>query len=173
MLTVTGLELHNDIRLIRRYTNFVLSKFLSRSVLGKANILVEILDPSTLATKLEQKDLKQSEGWTIYNGFVNGRRKFTVTLSSGMINTRAKKRITKYKNLLKTLGHELIHVKQYLNNEMFDYKDGTVTRYRGEKYVYSQSLEFDEVYWDSPWEIEAYGRQEGLYHMFLNKYKGK
>ena len=68
------------------------------------------------------------------------------------------------------LGHELIHVKQYLNNEIFDYTDGAV-RYKG-SYFDSSYQDNEELYYDSPWEIEAYGREQGLFKMFVTKMRG-
>ena len=62
-----------------------------------------------------------------------------------------------------------MHVKQYLNGEIFDYKSGDV-RYKG-SYFDSSYQESEESYYDSPWEIEAYGREAGLYRMFLTKLK--
>jgi len=73
------------------------------------------------------------------------------------------------KQLLIDLGHELVHVKQYLNNELFDYKSGDV-RYKGLFFDASHYTE-EEKYFDSPWEIEAYGREWGLYKIFCNKLK--
>ena len=62
------------------------------------------------------------------------------------------------------LGHEMIHVKQYLNNEIFDYKNGFV-RYKGEEFDDSYKSKL-ENYFESPWEIEAYGRELGLFRIY-------
>ena len=62
-----------------------------------------------------------------------------------------------------------MHVKQYLNSEMFDYVAGGV-RYKGSYFDHSYQIS-EELYYDSPWEIEAYGREWGLYKMFKTKLK--
>ena len=90
-------------------------------------------------------------------------------MAKSVIRHDAKKQITRYKETLKNLGHELVHVKQYLLNELFDYTDGMTSRYMGMRHSYTG--EMDWTYWDAPYEVEAYGRSEGLYQMFLQKLK--
>ena len=68
------------------------------------------------------------------------------------------------------LGHELVHVKQYLNGEMRDYVDGSY-KFLGNKYDPIPDGEFSDEYFDSPSEIEAYGREQGLCIMFWHKVK--
>ena len=65
----------------------------------------------------------------------------------------------KVRNLLLTLAHEMVHVKQWAKDEMYEYLNTIgMVRFKGEK-VHLDSLE----YWDQPWEIEAYGKQLGLF----------
>ena len=68
----------------------------------------------------------------------------------------------KIRNLLITLAHEMVHVKQLAKDEMYEYVNimGMV-RFKGEKI----HLELTD-YWDYPWEIEAYGKQLGLFVRF-------
>lgn len=62
---------------------------------------------------------------------------------------------------LMALAHEMVHVKQYATHELIYLHNG---KYRWQKKV----LKIDDLdYWDSPWEIEAYGREKGLYARFL------
>lgn len=69
---------------------------------------------------------------------------------------------------LECLAHEIVHVKQYVKGELKDYIYGNHVRWRGQKMFYDEND--DETYFDSPWEIEAYGRQIGLYVGFCQKY---
>jgi hypothetical protein len=73
------------------------------------------------------------------------------------------KRLNK-KELLLALAHEMVHVKQYAKGEMKDMRrPAHIVKWLGEKY------EINEIdYWEQPWEIEAYGREKGLYFKFLN-----
>lgn len=72
---------------------------------------------------------------------------------------RAKKKI----HLFTALAHEMVHLKQYAKSEMKDklYKRKYVTLWRGQ--IYDE----DVSYWDSPWEIEAYGLENSLVAKFL------
>ena len=67
----------------------------------------------------------------------------------------------KNRNLLITLAHEMVHVKQWAKNEMYEYMEPHMVRFKGEK------IHLEETdYWDYPWEIEAYGKQLGLFVRF-------
>ena len=66
---------------------------------------------------------------------------------------------------LRFLAHEMIHVKQYAKGEMTDLIsiDGKLCKWHGDRINYS-----NVDYFDQPWEIEAYGREVGLYNKFLS-----
>jgi hypothetical protein len=75
------------------------------------------------------------------------------------------------KEMIKVLGHEMVHVKQHAKNEL---QTGHAVAARGGLKIYSKWMgqiwkpkgkEHD--YFDSPWEIEAYGREVGLYHKWV------
>lgn len=171
MLIVTGIDYSDDAQLIKKYAYFCLSRFITNGVLRKSNITIKFLHVDELESKQDKKDLKEHNAWMTYDGIVNDRKKFTITLDKAVINKRAKKLITKYKTSMTHLGHELVHVKQYLLNELFDYSDGHTVRYMGSKYTYTGVT--DWTYWDAQYEIEAFGRQEGLYQMFLATMKAE
>lgn len=71
-------------------------------------------------------------------------------------------------NPFRTLAHEMVHIKQYARGELQDRsalnKKGKLEEnifWMGEKWKKTK-----REYWlqyDSPWEIEAYGREIGLY----------
>ena len=55
----------------------------------------------------------------------------------------------------------MVHVKQWAKNEMYEYMEPHMVRFKGEK------IHLEETdYWDYPWEIEAYGKQLGLFVRF-------
>ena len=80
----------------------------------------------------------------------------------------------KIEDMIKTLSHELVHVKQYAKNElgkeMSLARGGKglriVSRWHGE-YWFPKGKE--DGYWDAPWEIEAYGREVGLYQKWFHR----
>lgn len=65
------------------------------------------------------------------------------------------------KQTLLAIAHEMVHVKQYARGELKDYLRTNRCKWKGEF--------FDEGlwYWDLPWEIEAHGREKGLYISFI------
>ena len=68
--------------------------------------------------------------------------------------------ITGSHDILETLAHEMVHVKQYAYGETNEYG----TRWRGQRI---KNLD----YYDEPWEIEAYGMSTGLFSKFVIKEK--
>ena len=91
-------------------------------------------------------------------------RYFTIRLRKQPVN-----------EMIRTLAHEMVHVKQYAKNELGKELAQArapkgmlglriVTRWMG-KY-WTPGTKEDE-YWDAPWEIEAYGREVGLHHKWV------
>lgn len=77
-----------------------------------------------------------------------------------------------YKKILEVLAHEFVHIKQYAKGELRDYVyHPDMSKYRGEYYDAPDTD--DDAYWDSPWEIEAYGREQGLRVRFMKHIKKK
>lgn len=66
------------------------------------------------------------------------------------------------KEQLTTLAHELVHVKQFATGQFcpFDYGNKR-------KWMHRMVNCNDLDYWDYPWEIDAYGREPGLYHRYM------
>jgi hypothetical protein len=63
------------------------------------------------------------------------------------------------------LAHEMVHVRQYSTNELIDH--GKYCTWKGKKFK-----EFDpntDDYFFSPWEIEAFGMQVGLYRLYMGE----
>lgn len=72
------------------------------------------------------------------------------------------------REMLLALAHEMVHLKQYAKGELKDYvKPARMIGWMGEKF-----LEEELDYWEQPWEIEAYGREKGLYFKFMNHWRG-
>ena len=137
--------------------------FRSKTILDKAVIKVEIVNCNDLEYPWDIDDLRRLDAWCQYTGVHNGKKVFRVVLNIKHM-TKSNKPLTKFKKILINLGHELIHIKQYLNREMFDYVSGGV-KYKGTYFDIEVQTSIDS-YFDAPWEIEAYGRELGLYKMF-------
>lgn len=65
---------------------------------------------------------------------------------------------TTLERFITCVAHEMVHVKQYIKNELIDLAstDFELSVYKNKRYRASMP------YWDQPWEIEAYGRERGL-----------
>ena len=64
------------------------------------------------------------------------------------------------KRVLMALAHEFTHIKQYARGELRDAKDKT--RWMNQTFDNAST-----DYYDCPWEIEALGREVGLYIQWL------
>jgi len=74
-------------------------------------------------------------------------REFELEIHKGM----------RLRKILETIAHEMVHVKQYARGELYESARTAKHRWQG-KYV-SEKMD----YWDQPWEIEAHGREGGLF----------
>ena len=158
-----------EIAFLKKYSRFVLNKFVRKSVQNHARINIKIISPDDLNDNIDISDLKRYRAWCTYDSVSEGKKYFSVILNAKQVSNNSKKPEIRLKKMMIDLGHELVHIKQYLNNEIFDYKSGDI-RYKG-SYFDSSYSENEELYFDSPWEIEAYGREHGLYVMFCSKLK--
>ena len=68
------------------------------------------------------------------------------------------------KTLLTTVAHEMVHVKQFARGELYE-NSANKHRWQG------TWLNKDPEYWDAPWEIEAHGREIGLFVRWAEKHK--
>lgn len=73
--------------------------------------------------------------------------------------------------MIKTLAHEMVHVKQHAKNELVSGVWGITrggikmsSKWQGKVWKPKNK---EDAYYDSPWEIEAYGREVGLYQKWL------
>jgi len=95
-------------------------------------------------------------GFCDWNDDNHRARDFTITIDPNLGK----------RNTLLVLAHEMVHVKQYAKGEMKDYVRMNRVKFNGKVY------DDDKLdYWDHPWEIEAHGRERGLYYRFLNSMK--
>lgn len=124
---------------------FAAYKLMSKKLADKITVTLHI-----------RKDLVKkegAEGLCIWEDTNHRPKEFTITIDRGL-----KQRI-----FLETIAHEMVHVKQWAKGEMFDFvTEVGVCRYHGKK-IDSSKLD----YYDYPWEIEALGREQGLFMNWL------
>ena len=63
---------------------------------------------------------------------------------------------------LLTVAHEMVHVKQFTRGELKHTNSYSVKRWNGKTF-------YESNYWECPWEIEAYGRELGLFTMWVEE----
>jgi len=130
-------------KLVEHATWFYAEKLMGKRLISGLEITINL-----------KKNLleEENEGNAIWEDDGYRPKEFTIELDS----------TAKIRNLLITLAHEMVHVKQWAKNEMYEYLNTMgMVRFKGEK-VHLKETE----YWDYPWEIEAYGRQLGLFVRF-------
>jgi hypothetical protein len=101
---------------------------------------------------------KNVYGYCDWNDKNDRARDFTIT-----INPNLGKR-----NMLLVLAHEMVHVKQYAKGELKDFVRVKRVKWKGKVYN-EEKLD----YWEQPWEIEAHGREKGLYYKFTDYMRSK
>lgn len=75
-------------------------------------------------------------------------REFTITVDSTVPQRR----------IMESIAHEMVHLKQYAVGEMCDTNNPDIVRWKN-KQVDLIKCE----YWDRPWEVEAHGKELGLF----------
>lgn len=143
-LSVRGAKNPDLTRIIKLATNFYANALMSKRLVSKLNIQIFIHD-----------NLKAG-GFCFCEDDGRSPKGFTIEIA------RSKRQL----QMIKVLAHEMIHVKQYAKNEMRDtsLKKRSVTYWQGETY-------YETMYWDRPWEIEAYGLENGLLVKFLAEHQ--
>ena len=150
LITVEGYRRHNK-KLFRSLG--CAAEFYGEVLLGKRmakNILVEI----KLTKDLKQKE--QAYGYChITDDNLNRPREFMIELDTSMKYS--------FDQIITWLAHEMVHLKQFVRGELWDYESGRV---QWKSRAYSKKVRYK----DQPWEKEAYRLEEELYEMFEEWY---
>jgi len=80
-------------------------------------------------------------------------REFEIEVHAGM----------RLRRLLETICHEMVHVKQYAQSELYESERQQKHRWQG------KWLDKDPEYYFCPWEIEAHGLETGLFVMWAEE----
>ena len=103
-----------------------------------------------------RKDLFKKEGLKADCVWEDDRekpREFSITVDASM----------QTQGVLRALAHECVHIKQFVTGEMRDTNNCYITKWKGASHHTDKGN-----YWELPWEIDAYGREVGLYEMFVS-----
>lgn len=138
------------------------SKKLKEELYNAAEYYASLLLPRSIAKdiylelKIKNKLEHGHEGYCSFEDKDNNNRDFLIELQK-----------KSDEELLLNLAHEMVHLKQFAMGELGNGAMNTHARWQDIYYI-----ENNATYWDSPWEIEAYGRERGLYSRYceaLNK----
>ena len=77
----------------------------------------------------------------------------------------------KSRSVIQTMAHEMVHVRQYAQGHLRQYIKARMVEAKGEQKMvwdsehhwYGEKVNEKQHYYDLPWEIEAHGREEGLF----------
>ena len=133
-------------KLVETATWFYTEKLMGKRLMAGLEITINLKKNLLAKTGKEGSAIWEDDGYRS--------REFTIELDSSV----------KIRELLITLAHELVHVKQWAKDEMYEYMEPHMVRFKGEKIHLKET-----DYWDYPWEIEAYGRQLGLFIRFCEE----
>jgi len=83
-------------------------------------------------------------------------RSFTISIANN----------SNLRRILRTLAHEIVHVKQYARNELYDYqKHLTLSRW------HNSIVDVDKViYRKHPWELEAFSMETSLVNKYIKEH---
>jgi len=172
MLRIKPNHVSDDERkFLLRFSNFVLDKLgVPKSKRDSCRVSLHFVTMDDMIDTEERKRYREARAWVHDRGIKRGKRTFNIEMKSSRIQRRRKKTQYQFKEVMLDLAHELTHVKQYLNKELFDYASGDA-KFKG-KY-FDKPIRFDreysvnnDLYYDAPWEIEAFGREWGMWKRF-------
>lgn len=117
-----------------------------------------------LELDIEVENKLEVQGTTINEDGTKRSRFFTVQLKKQHVS-----------DMIQTLAHEIVHVKQHAKNELM--KDYATARggYKLDNVWMGKSWRpkrGETVCFDAPWEVEAYGREVGLYRRWIEYKNG-
>lgn len=150
-LNITGFPLkiskEEVIQAIEFFEESLLSKRLSKNIMLDIDFVVDMCKTTDyIATCSYEDDDSVKPRW------------FIISVDAGLSKTK----------MLKSLAHEMVHVKQYALGELkYPYKNNINLN----KWLNTVVDETKIDYWELPWEIDAYGREMGLFVRFKEHVK--
>lgn len=144
-------------------TNQKTKRILTEAATFFANLLMDPRMVRNLTLDIEVNKSLDVEGECVDEDGTKSPRWFTIVLRKQGLE-----------DMIKVLGHEMVHVKQHAKNELssgrlvvargglkFD------TKWKGELWLPKKK---EDPYFDSPWELEALGMEFGLFHKWQTRY---
>jgi hypothetical protein len=142
--------------------NKKLIRDLSEAAEFYANILLDPRMVRSIELDIEIERSLEFEGMMISEDDKKNPRFFTIQLRNKKDDD----------DIFKTLAHEMVHLKQYAKNQLYkkfaptkNKKGETLhTLWEGKSWKPKRN---EHKYFDSPWEVEAFGREVGMFHRWI------
>ena len=141
------LEITGSTKKVRKLVEIAAWNYAER-LMGKRLMKTLYIKIDLHRTLLSKDGMEGSCIWDEWDDLKKTPRDFHIELDS-TINLR---------DILINLAHEMVHVKQWVKGEMYEYANPNEVRWMKTKYDMN-----DMDYYDYPWEIDAFGRQLGLF----------
>lgn len=137
-------------RIIRTAAKFFASKLMTERLHRTLTVYIELADGL-----LDTEDLRGDCEW-LDDGYRG--KEFSIRVATG--------NGTDMHQILETLAHEMVHVKQFARGEMRDLRSVVDSINWNGSRIDTSKID----YWDLPWEIEAHGREQGLFTRLCVEY---
>jgi hypothetical protein len=148
ILRTKGVTLtQNERKILKMATHFYASRLMSDRLSNSLEINVNVIKDFYAQNKILGEAFPKGDE-------SKNKKQFVINLEWNKIG----------KKLLQCLAHEMVHVKQYAKGELKFHERGNLVTFQREQYQ-------GDEYWESLWEIEAYGREVGLYQKFKPTFK--
>ena len=148
ILRTKGVTLtQNERKILKMATHFYASRLMSDRLSNSLQINVNVIKDFYAQNKILGEAFPKGDD-------SKNKKQFVINLEWNKIG----------KKLLQCLAHEMVHVKQYAKGELKFHERGNLVTFQREQYQ-------GDEYWESLWEIEAYGREVGLYQKFKPTFK--
>jgi len=149
-ITIRGVDKIDNRRLFREAAHWITNDILGSKM--NVDILIRFGDMS-------DKSLLAHCEWV---GDAIRPRDFQITIRDSL----------SIRNKLKCMIHEIVHVKQYSRNELYDYQRGDLNKTRWHKQIIIQNDNCTlKRYMNYPWEKEAYEAEVPVLRKFLRSNK--
>ena len=159
---MTIVKLHaRNINLKCKAAIFAMTEYELSSLIPSKRLRDNLMIDIHLRHHSNEGEAKLAEGTNLYRP-----RAFKIILDHHRMETNEMTGETRtdmewFVEILKTLAHELVHVKQYVLGELRSRDVGLL--YKGINHEAMNLMEYFEL----PYEIEAYGREKGLLYGFM------
>jgi len=145
-----GTETHQ--RHCRQFARFFCNRFFTKDLNKQIRVKLNLVKKPSLGYNEECAHVQ----WMDNNRYP---RRFVINIFTPPKNV-------KLRYIISTLAHEMVHIKQFVKNELIDLPSTNfnVSVFKNKKYNLNRVS-----YYDQPWEIEAFGRERGLTKEYFEK----